>query len=156
MAGGEGSRLRPLTSGLPKPLVPVVGRPVMEHILRLLREHGIQDVIVTLRFLEKPSWGEVFSDQVNTGIYVLDPQVLSLIRSDKVVDWSADIFPAMLARKMPLYGHLATGYWCDIGNIQTYYQANWDALAGRVKVEIPGQRREGDVWIGEDVELGHD
>ena len=255
MAGGEGSRLRPLTSGLPKPLVPVVGRPVMEHILRLLREHGIQDVIVTLqylgssirdyfgdgsdfgmeityavedsplgtagsvknaqahldepfivisgdaltdidlaralqfhqdrqalativltavanpleygvvitssegkvlRFLEKPSWGEVFSDQVNTGIYVLDPQVLSLIRSDKVVDWSADIFPAMLARKMPLYGYLATGYWCDIGNIQTYYQANWDALAGRVKVEIPGQRREGDVWIGEDVELGHD
>src|SRR5437868_14878243 len=84
------------------------------------------------RFLEKPSWGEVFSDQVNTGIYVLDPQVLSLIRSDRVVDWSADIFPAMLARKMPLYGHLATGDWCDIGNIQTYYQANGDALAGRV------------------------
>jgi mannose-1-phosphate guanylyltransferase / phosphomannomutase len=255
MAGGEGSRLRPLTSGLPKPLVPVVGKPIMEHILRLLREHGIQDVIVTLqylgsairdyfgdgsdfgvdityvvedsplgtagsvknaqshlgepfivisgdaltdidlgralqfhqdrkalatvvltsvsnplefgvvitspdgavqRFLEKPSWGEVFSDQVNTGIYILDPQVLDLVAAGRVVDWSADIFPTMLARRMPLFGYLAPGYWCDIGNLQTYYQANWDALHGRVKVDIAGERREDGVWVGEDVELGHD
>src|SRR5438045_9102755 len=51
MAGGEGSRLRPLTSGIPKPLVPVVGKPVLEHILRLLRKHGITDVVVTLQYL---------------------------------------------------------------------------------------------------------
>jgi len=254
MAGGEGSRLRPLTSGIPKPLVPVVGKPVMEHILRLLRKHGITDVVVTLqylgssirdyfrdgsdfgmdityvvedvplgtagsvknaqqyldepfivisgdaltdidlglvmqyhedkgaaativltsvanplefgvvitdgdgrisRFLEKPSWGEVFSDQVNTGIYVIEPHVLDLIPSAKVVDWSADVFPRMLSGGSALFGYVAPGYWCDIGNIQTYYQANWDALEGRVDVEIAGERRDGNVFIGEDVEMGY-
>jgi len=255
MAGGEGSRLRPLTSGIPKPLVPVVGKPVMEHILRLLRKHGVTDVVVTLqylgsairdyfgdgsdfgvdityvvedsplgtagsvknaqefldepfivisgdaltdidlgavmryheekgaaativltsvpnpleygvvitspdgtikRFLEKPSWGEVFSDQVNTGIYVIEPKVLDMMPPATVVDWSGDVFPKMLANAMPLYGQLVPGYWCDIGNIQTYYQANWDALEGRVDVEISGQRRHGNVWIGENVEIGYD
>ena len=255
MAGGEGSRLRPLTSGRPKPLVPVVGEPVMQHTLRLLRRHGITDVVVTLqymgsairdyfgdgsdlgvdityvvedaplgtagsvknaeqyldepflvisgdaltdidldravqahrgrramvtvvlhsvpnplefgvvitnpdgsinRFLEKPSWGEVFSDQVNTGIYVMDPAVLELLPPSAVVDWSTDVFPKMLKNSLPLYGHLAEGYWCDIGNLQTYYQANWDALGGQVQVEIAGARRDGHIWVGEDVELAHD
>jgi mannose-1-phosphate guanylyltransferase/phosphomannomutase len=253
MAGGEGSRLRPLTSGIPKPLVPVVGKPVMEHILRLLRKHGITDVVVTLqylgsairdyfgdgsdfgvdityvvedsplgtagsvknaqeyldepfivisgdaltdidlgavmayhrdksaaativltsvsnpleygvvitnpdgtinRFLEKPSWGEVFSDQVNTGIYVIQPEVLDLLPPATVVDWSGDVFPKMLSQSIPLFGYLAPGYWCDIGNIQTYYQANWDALESRVDVEVPGERRDGNVWMGENVEMG--
>jgi mannose-1-phosphate guanylyltransferase/phosphomannomutase len=255
MAGGEGSRLRPLTSGRPKPLVPVVGKPVMEHILTLLRKHGITEVVVTLqylgsairdyfgdgsdfgmdityvvedsplgtagsvknaqeyldepfivisgdaltdidltaairyheekqamativlysvpnpleygvvitrpdgaieRFLEKPSWGEVFSDQVNTGIYVLDPGVLNLLPPATVVDWSGDVFPRMLRDALPLYGYLAPGYWCDIGNLQTYYQANWDALSGAVDVEIEGERRDGNVWVGENVEMGLD
>ena len=253
MAGGEGSRLRPLTSGIPKPLVPVVGKPVMEHILRLLKHHGITDVVVTLqylgsairdyfgdgsdfgvdityvvedsplgtagsvknaqqfldepfivisgdaltdidlgkvmafhrekdasativltsvsnpleygvvitnpdgtinRFLEKPSWGEVFSDQVNTGIYVIEPAVLDMMPPATVVDWSGDVFPKMLTSAVPLYGYLAPGYWCDIGNIQTYYQANWDALEGRVDVEIAGERRHGNVCMGENVEIG--
>src|SRR3989449_5541342 len=255
MAGGEGSRLRPLTSGVPKPLVPVVGKPVMEHILRLLRKHGITDVVVTLqylgsairdyfgdgsdfgvdityvvedsplgtagsvknaqefldepfivisgdaltdidlgavmryhqekgaaativltsvpnplefgvaitnpgrtikRLLEKPSWGDAFTDQVNTGGYLIDPKVLDMMPPATVVDWSGDVFPKMLANAMPLYGHLVPGYWCDIGNIQTYYQANWDALEGRVDVEISGERRHGNVWIGENVEIGYD
>ena len=51
MAGGEGTRLRPLTSNQPKPMVPIVGKPCMEHILELLRTHGFEDVIVTLAFL---------------------------------------------------------------------------------------------------------
>src|ERR1700720_2490434 len=51
MAGGEGARLRPLTSRMPKPLVPVVGAPVLEHILRLLRTHGITQVVVTLAYI---------------------------------------------------------------------------------------------------------
>jgi mannose-1-phosphate guanylyltransferase/phosphomannomutase len=108
------------------------------------------------RFLEKPSWGEVFSDQVNTGIYLLEPEVLGLLPPATVVDWSSDVFPKMLANAMPLFGYLAPGYWCDIGNIQTYYQANWDALEGRVDVEIAGQRRDGNVFIGDDVEIGYD
>jgi mannose-1-phosphate guanylyltransferase / phosphomannomutase len=255
MAGGEGSRLRPLTSRRPKPLVPVVGLPVMEHILDLLRSHGITEVVVTLaylgadirnhfgdgsdfgmsieyvvedsplgtagsvrnaahlleetflvisgdaltdfdlgwaveehrrrgshativlysvpnpleygvvvtdgdgavrRFLEKPSWGEVFSDQANTGIYVIEPQVLDYVKPGMSFDWSQDVFPQMLRRHEPLYGIVASGYWCDIGNIQSYMQANWDALEGRVRCRIPGTRHEGGVWIGEGVEFGLD
>jgi mannose-1-phosphate guanylyltransferase/phosphomannomutase len=252
MAGGEGTRLRPLSSQYPKPMVPVVGTPVIEHNLRLLRDHGITEVVVTLHylgadirnrlgdgadlemtidyvvedrplgtagsvrnaahllddtflimsgdcltdidlsrliaehrergalasicltsvpnpleygavitgsdsrvehFLEKPSWGEVFSDHVNTGMYVIEPEVLEQIKLGASVDWSQDVFPRMLRRREPLFGFVAEGYWCDIGNIPSFLQANWDALAGRVRCHIPGHQ-EGDVWIGEDVELG--
>ncbi len=252
MAGGEGARLRPLTSQYPKPLVPIVGIPIIEHILRLLRRHGITDVVVTLaylgadirnrigdgsdldmnieyvvedrpmgtagsvknaaellddtfliisgdsltdidltwavaehkrlgaqatlvlksvpnpleygvvvtepdgsikRFLEKPSWGEVFSDHVNTGIYVIEPKVLDHIRPGRVTDWSQDVFPQMLRRRQPLFGVVAEGYWCDVGNIQSYMQANWDVLDGKVDCHIPG-RRDGNVWVGEGVEFG--
>ena len=51
MAGGEGSRLRPLTSRRPKPLVPVANKPVMHHIVDLLRRHGIAEVVATLHYL---------------------------------------------------------------------------------------------------------
>src|SRR5579884_3014346 len=51
MAGGEGTRLRPLTSNQPKPMVPIVGKPCMEHIIELLARHGFEDVIVTVAFL---------------------------------------------------------------------------------------------------------
>src|SRR6059058_3478805 len=51
MAGGEGSRLRPLTSNMPKPLVPVAGRPIMEHILLHLRRHQLRDVVATVQYL---------------------------------------------------------------------------------------------------------
>ncbi len=105
------------------------------------------------RFLEKPSWGEVFSDHANTGIYVIEPSVLEHIKPDVSVDWSQDVFPKMLRRKEPLYGIVAQGYWCDIGSIQSYMQANWDALEGHVRCHIPG-RREGNVWIGDGVEFG--
>ena len=176
MAGGEGTRLRPMTANQPKPMLPVVNRPIMEHVLRLLRRHGLTETVVTVqflasmvrnyfgdgedfgmslqyateetplgtagsvknaedalrdepflvisgdaltdidlsdliafhkdnnalvtvalarvpdplefgivivdddgkiqRFLEKPTWGQVFSDTVNTGIYVMEPEVL--------------------------------------------------------------------------------
>jgi len=51
MAGGEGTRLRPLTSNQPKPMVPIVGKPCMEHIIELLRHHGFDEVIITLAYL---------------------------------------------------------------------------------------------------------
>ncbi|MGA7172830.1 MAG: sugar phosphate nucleotidyltransferase [Candidatus Dormiibacterota bacterium] len=273
MAGGEGSRLRPLTSRRPKPLVPVVGRPCMEHVLRLLRRHGITEVIITLqylgasirnyfgdgaelgmqleyvvedrplgtagsvknaaslldetfivisgdaltdidltqavafhrdhnsqatlvlskvanpleygvvitgadghveRFLEKPSWGEVFSDQVNTGIYVIEPTVLEYCPEGEPADWSQDIFPEMLRRRDSLWATVGRGYWCDIGSVQSYLQANWDALEGRVVCEIAGQRTgpsqwtnegasvadtariEGPAFIGRDAVIGHE
>jgi len=81
------------------------------------------------QFLEKPTWGEVISDTVNTGIYVLDPEVLAYIPDNTPFDFSQDLFPAMMAAGDSIYGHIADGYWCDVGNIEEYMQANADVLA---------------------------
>jgi mannose-1-phosphate guanylyltransferase / phosphomannomutase len=252
MAGGEGTRLRPLTSNQPKPMVSIVGKPCMEHILELLREHGLSEVIVTVaflpqairsyfgngeslglpisysveesplgtagsvrhaaarldetflvisgdalcdidlselvafhkekgaavtiglksvdnplefgivvtdedgkieRFLEKPSWGQVFSDTINTGIYVLEPEVLKHVPTDRPHDFSKELFPYLLEMGRPLYGYVMDGYWQDIGNLDQYRQANFDALEENVKLNIPGIRIRGNVWLGEGVEI---
>ncbi len=253
MAGGEGTRLRPLTSNQPKPMVSIVGKPCMEHILELLREHGMTDVIVTVaflpqairgyfgdgeplsmeigysveesplgtagsvrlaarhldetflvisgdalcdldlsaltafhkergaavtiglksvdnplefgivvtdddgrieRFLEKPSWGQVFSDTINTGIYVLEPEVLRHVPSDRPFDFSKELFPYLLEMGRPLYGYVMDGYWQDIGNLDQFRQANFDALDESVRLNVPGIRIRGNVWLGEGVEIG--
>jgi len=252
MAGGEGTRLRPLTSNQPKPMVPIVGKPCMEHILELLRTHGFTDVIVTVaflpqairsyfgdggnlgldiqysveesplgtagsvrlasdalddtflvisgdalcdidlgrivqthkekgaavtiglksvenplefgivvtdedgkveRFLEKPSWGQVFSDTINTGIYVLEPEVLKHVPVDEPYDFSKELFPLLLEMGRPIYGCVCDGYWQDIGNLDQFRQANFDALDEKVQLSIPGLKIRGDVWIGEGVEI---
>jgi mannose-1-phosphate guanylyltransferase / phosphomannomutase len=252
MAGGEGTRLRPLTSNQPKPMVSIVGKPCMEHILELLREHGMTDVIVTVaflpqairgyfgdgeslgmeigysveesplgtagsvrlaarqldetflvisgdalcdvdlsaltafhrergaavtiglksvdnplefgivvtddegrieRFLEKPSWGQVFSDTINTGIYVLEPEVLRHVPSDRPFDFSKELFPYLLEMGRPLYGYVMDGYWQDIGNLDQFRQANFDALDESIRLNIPGIRIRGNVWLGEGVEV---
>ena len=51
MAGGEGTRLRPLTSNTPKPMLPLVNRPMMEHIIDLLKRHGVDEIVVTVAFM---------------------------------------------------------------------------------------------------------
>jgi mannose-1-phosphate guanylyltransferase / phosphomannomutase len=252
MAGGEGTRLRPLTSNQPKPMVPIVGKPCMEHILELLKEHGLEDVVVTVaflpqairsyfgdgeslglnieysveesplgtagsvrlasgkldetflvisgdalcdvdltklvechrekgaavtiglksvdnplefgivvtdeddkieRFLEKPSWGQVFSDTINTGIYVIEPEVMRHVPTDRPYDFSKELFPLLLEMGRPLYGHVFEGYWLDIGNLDQFRQANFDALDEAVKLNVPGIRLRGNVWLGEGVEL---
>lgn len=246
MAGGEGTRLRPLTCNMPKPMMPVFDKPVMEYSLELLRKHGIKDIAVTLqylpgavegyfqdgrdmglniiyfiedtplgtagsvtnaeefldetfmvisgdaltdfpldeafefhrsrgalatlvltrvespleyglvltdqegrirRFLEKPSWGEVFSDTVNTGIYILEPEALQYVKPKTRFDFSRDLFPFFLAQGKALYGCILQGYWCDIGNCRQYRQVHIDILNGMVKVDIPGER-EGNIIIG--------
>ena len=252
MAGGEGTRLRPLTSNQPKPMVPIVGKPCMEHIVELLKTHGLDDVIVTVafmpqairgyfgageshgvsirysveespagtagsvklaeealdetflvisgdalcdidlaelvrfhrekgalatiglvsvpnplefgivvtdaegrieRFLEKPSWGQVFTDTINTGIYVLEPEVLRHVPTDRPYDFSKELFPLLLEMGRPLYGYVAEGYWQDIGNLDQYRQANFDALDEKVRLNVAGIRLRGNVWVGEGVGL---
>src|SRR6476660_7873862 len=219
LARGEGTRLRPLTSNQPKPMVPIVGKPCMEHIIDLLRRHGIDEIVVTVaylpqvirgyfgdgeslgvtlpysveetplgtagsvkhavaplalksvenplefgvviidedgrieRFLEKPSWGQVFSDTINTGVYVLEPEVLKSVPEGEPHDFSKQLFPHLLERGNPLYGHVLDGYWQDIGNLDQYRQANFDALEGHVELAIPGIQLRGNVWIGEGVNL---
>ena len=69
MAGGEGTRLRPLTSNQPKPMVPIVGKPCMEHILELLRAHGLEDVIVTVAFMPQAIRG-YFGDGESLGVEI--------------------------------------------------------------------------------------
>ena len=252
MAGGEGTRLRPLTSNQPKPMVPIVGRPCLEHVLELVGRHGFEEVVITLaflpqairsyfgtgttvgleleysveevplgtagsvrlasgrlrettlvisgdalcdidltelitvhrqkgaavtiglksvenplefgivvtdedgrveRFLEKPSWGEVFSDTINTGIYVLEPEVLKHVPTEGPYDFSKELFPKLLELGEPIYGHVCDGYWQDIGNLDQFRAANFDALDERVQLAIPGLRLKDNVWIGEGVEV---
>ncbi|MBW7883798.1 MAG: NTP transferase domain-containing protein [Caldilineaceae bacterium] len=253
MAGGEGSRLRPLTIGRPKPMVPVVNKSVLGHIFDLLKHHGITEVIVTLRYMasaiqdfyddgssigmkitysveeapmgtagsvklaadqlddtfivisgdamtdfnleeivrvhkargslasitltpvpnplefgvittdeegritqfqEKPSWGEVTSDTVNAGLYVLEPEVLDLIPAGVPYDFSSELFPRMLAEKMPIYGYVADGYWCDVGNISEYMRANSDMLYGKLRMSEPiGTHLGGGIWVGRNVDI---
>lgn len=93
------------------------------------------------RFLEKPGWGEVFSDTVNTGIYVLEPEVIRGVPAGRPYDFSRDLFPALLATGAPLYGCVADGYWCDIGDLTAYLQANLDLLRGRLRFPAPPQPR---------------
>src|SRR5574342_40401 len=95
------------------------------------------------RFLEKPTWSEVFSDTVNTGIYVLERSVLDLIPPQREFDFSKDLFPLMMREGKKLYGHIATGYWRDVGDLLEYRLAHQDILAGTVKVKIPGRKVEG-------------
>ncbi|MGB9662814.1 MAG: sugar phosphate nucleotidyltransferase [Moorellaceae bacterium] len=252
MAGGEGSRLRPLTCRRPKPLVPVANRPVMEYCVELLREQGFKEIGVTLQylptlveeyfgdgsdfgvrlryfvehsplgtagsvknaadfldetfvvvsgdaltdfnlqkaldfhrerramatlvltqvenpleygvviteedgriraFLEKPSWGEVFSDRINTGIYILEPEVLELVPPDTFFDFSKDLFPLLLREGKPLFGITLEGYWCDIGHVGQYIQAHQDILTGKVKIKVVGEDKGQGVVVGEGVEI---
>lgn len=253
MAGGEGSRLRPLTINRPKPMVSVVNKPCLGHIFDLLKRHGIGEAVVTLqylasviedaygdggavgmrlrysveesplgtggsvrqigdalgaepflvvsgdaltdidlgavlafhrekaaavtlclkhvpdpleygvvitdtdgrvtKFLEKPSWGEIFSDTINTGIYVIDPRVLERYPVGTSFDFSKDLFPRLLAEGEPLYGYIAEGYWTDVGTIAEYARANADVLHGKVRVAPLGREIAPAVWVDGDTEV---
>jgi len=256
MAGGEGTRLRPMTANQPKPMLPVANRPIMEHVLRLLKRHGFDETIVTVqflaalvrnyfgdgeefgmslqyateemplgtagsvrnaedalreepflvisgdaltdmdltalvdfhqekgalvtvglarmpnplefgivitqedgriqRFLEKPTWGQVFSDTVNTGLYVMEPEVLAEVPPGEVVDWSGDVFPRLLERGAPLYGYISDGYWEDVGTHESYLKVQADVLARRVQTDIAGFEVSPGVWVAEGAEVDTD
>ncbi|MBZ8181939.1 mannose-1-phosphate guanyltransferase [Oscillatoria salina] len=249
MAGGSGTRLRPLTCDLPKPMVPVLNRPIAEHIINLLRRNQIAEIIATLhylpdvmreyfqdgsdfgveityaveedqplgtsgcvkniaellddtflvisgdsltdfdlqaavafhkekkskatlvlkrvpnpiefgvvitdrenrirRFLEKPSSSEIFSDTVNTGTYILEPEVLDYLPFNEESDFSKDLFPLLLEKEQPMYGYIAEGYWCDIGHLDAYREAHYDSLHGKVKIQLPYQEKFPGVWVGQ-------
>src|SRR4029079_16281144 len=105
------------------------------------------------RFLEKPSWGQVFSDTINTGIYVLEPEVLRHVPTDRPYDFSKELFPLLLEMGRPIYGHVLDGYWQDIGNLDQFRQANFAALDGRVQLDIPGLQLRGNVWVSQEVDI---
>ncbi|WGV23396.1 mannose-1-phosphate guanyltransferase [Halotia branconii] len=249
MAGGSGTRLRPLTCDLPKPMVPILNRPIAEHIINLLKRHQITEVIATLhylpdvlrdyfqdgddfgvqmtyaveedqplgtagcvkniaelldetflvisgdsitdfdlsaaiafhkrkgskatliltrvpnpiefgvvitddqanirRFLEKPSTSEIFSDTVNTGTYILEPEVLEYLPDNTESDFSKDLFPLLLEKGEPMYGYIAQGYWCDVGHLDAYREAQYDALERKVNLDFAYKEVSSDLWVGQ-------
>jgi mannose-1-phosphate guanylyltransferase / phosphomannomutase len=92
------------------------------------------------KFLEKPSWSEVFSDTINTGIYVLEKETLGLVpkaRGNKSdCDFSKDLFPYLLKNKLPLYGATLSGYWRDVGSLDDYIKTNLEALKGKINLPL--------------------
>jgi len=105
------------------------------------------------RFLEKPTWGQVFSDTVNTGIYVMEPEVLAEVRTGEPVDWSGDVFPQLLKQGAPLFGWIADGYWEDVGTHESYLKAQVDVLSGRVEADIAGFEVSPGIWVAEGAEV---
>src|SRR5437016_3338162 len=131
-----------------------IGLKAMENPLEfgivITREDGSIE-----RFLEKPTWGQVFSDTINTGIYVLEPEIFDHI-PEGVVDFSSDVFPALLQAGKPLYGSMAEGYWEDVGTLEAYARAHQDILDGKANVDVAGFRLREGVWLGEGAEVDPD
>ena len=252
MAGGFGTRIQPLTGSMPKPMIPLFNRPIMLHIVELLKKYDITELVMLLyhqpfyiknffrdgsdfgvkityvtpiadmgtagavkaaekylnepflvisgdlltdfnlkkiidfhvdhkakatitltsvkdplqfgvvitdkekritQFLEKPGWGEVISDTINTGIYVLEPEVLKYIPEGENFDFSQDLFPLMLKKKDALFGVTAKGYWRDIGNTDSYREAYHDIFKGRVNLKIDEPKLD---FVGKDLRVGAD
>jgi len=269
MAGGEGTRLRPLTLNIPKPMVKLLDKPVIEHSIDLLKKHGIKDIGITLayrpmvimdhlgngseqgvhleyfvedaplgtagsvkqgeqfigsesfivlsgdavcdlnlsdaiafhnreqnavtvvtyhhdspleygivltdkeqnitQFVEKPSWNQVFSDSINTGIYILSPSVLAKIPVGIKFDFAKDLFPILLAERQKMKTFQCEGYWRDMGDCKEYLQSSIDALGKKVQLEtgryaetgkvlhkLPLQKNisyTGAIFIDKDVEI---
>ena len=101
------------------------------------------------RFLEKPSSSEIFSDTVNTGTYILEPEVLEYLPLKQESDFSKDLFPLLLAKGEPMYGYIAEGYWCDVGHLDAYREAQYDALEKKVKLDFAYTEESPGIWLGQ-------
>nr|VFJ57593.1 MAG: mannose-1-phosphate guanylyltransferase / phosphomannomutase [Candidatus Kentron sp. DK] len=257
MAGGFGTRLLPLTHFKPKPMISILGRPILEYILQLLKRHGIRKSILTLyykpqeikqyfgsgrdmdceinyvieqkplgtagsaaqaldlhptkspvliisgdcltdldlgeairfhqdkaadvtivlkrvknpyeygivitdeegrvqKFLEKPSRAEVFSDTINTGIYLINPDILRQVPKGREYDFSKQLFPKALNAGKRLYGVVLDGYWADIGDLDQYRQTQFDFLHRRIALEMPGSIYSPGIQVGENVHIEDD
>jgi len=239
LAGGFGTRIQPLTNSIPKPMLPILNRPMMEHIILKLRDDlGIKDIAILLyfspeviqdhfkdgkefgvnisyvlpdddygtagavgmardfldetfiivsgdlvtdfdfktiysfhqekkseltialtpvenplqfgvviaspegkiqKFLEKPSWGEVFSDTINTGIYIIEPKIMDFIPHGENFDFAKDLFPTLMKNNVTLWGCMVEGYWRDVGNPESYREVYQDIFNGTIVLPIKGE-----------------
>jgi mannose-1-phosphate guanylyltransferase / phosphomannomutase len=106
------------------------------------------------RFLEKPSWGEVFSDTANTGMYIMNADIIHAhVPAGVKYDFSMELFPRLRERGIPLYGYIEGGYWRDIGTLTAYCDVHRDILDGKIDIPFPGKKIAPDVWAGRDVEI---
>ena len=237
LAAGIGTRLKPLTSEIPKPMVPVLGKPVLHHTLNNLKKNGFTDICINLfhkpeiitnyfkksefnitfslekkllgtagavkkqekffddtfvvmsgdglsdinlkkalafhkknkalativlkevdvrleygvtltgaggkikSFVEKPSWKDIFANTINTGIYIFEPEIFKFIPKNKFFDFGMDVFPLLLKKKQKLFGYVMKDYWTDIGNVNEYKKGVFDALSGKIKLDISGVKK---------------
>ena len=102
-------------------------------------------------FLEKPSWGEVITDTINTGIYVISPIAMRSVPDGKEFDFSKDLFPKLLEEREPIYGYTAEGYWKDIGGIDEYGASHRDLFKGNLTLN--GNRIGANVSISPSAKL---
>jgi NDP-sugar pyrophosphorylase family protein len=109
-------------------------------------------------FQEKPRPAEALSNVANTGIYVFEPEIFRYIPPGQFYDFGKQVFPHLVKAGCPFYGITVDGYWCDVGNIDTYRQAHADVLAGMVSTNIGGRlfsvENGGRVLLGEGVHIG--
>ena len=82
-----------------------------------------------MRLLEKPTWGQVFSDTVNTGIYVMEPEVLAICRPGATSIGAPTSSRGCSPRARRSTAGIADGYWEDIGTPRRYLKAQADVLA---------------------------
>lgn len=96
------------------------------------------------RFLEKPSWGEVFSDTINTGIYIIEPEILEYIPYKKNFDFAKDLFPKLMSEDIALWGCPLKGYWRDVGNPESYRDVYKDIFNKEIILNIKGKETKVD------------
>jgi NDP-sugar pyrophosphorylase family protein len=104
-------------------------------------------------FQEKPLVGEEKSNLANSGIYVFEPDIFSYIPEKKFYDFGKNVFPDLLERKIPYYGFKHSQYWNDVGGLEEYQRGNFDALEGKVKLNIPGKQIREGVWVGKNCRI---
>ncbi|MDD3519864.1 MAG: NDP-sugar synthase [Actinomycetota bacterium] len=253
LAAGLGTRLRPLTDLISKPMAPIVNKPVMEHIIELLKKHNFNEIVCNLHwypeaikdyfgdgskwntkitysyesellgtaggvkkvesffegqtfiilsgdaltdidlkellefhkekggictialtevedtsqygvvildndnrimgFQEKPLMGEAKSKLANSGIYVFEPEIFKHIPASSFYDFGRDLYPKLLKEDIPYYGYKHSRYWNDVGSFEEYQQGNFDALEGKVKVNIPGIQINNGIWLGKNCKI---
>jgi mannose-1-phosphate guanylyltransferase len=270
LAAGKGTRVRPITYTIPKPLIPILQKPVMEFLLELLRQHGFDQVVVNVShlaneiesyfrdgqrfgveiaysfegrivdgqlvgealgsaggmrriqdfypffddtfvvlcgdalidldlteavkfhrekgaiativmksvprdqvssygvvvtdetgrvkaFQEKPSVEEALSTNINTGIYIFEPEVLDYIPSGKEFDIGSELFPKLVEMGAPFYAVSMDFEWVDIGKVPDYWHAIRSVLRGEVKnVQIPGKEVFPGIYTGLNVAVNWD
>ncbi|MCE5323734.1 NDP-sugar synthase [bacterium] len=110
---------------------------------------GCDESANVTRILEKPKSTEVFTNMVSTGIYILEPEVMSCIPYDASCDFSRKVFPAMLANRESIKALSPAGYWCDVGDAGQYRNVHFDALTGKLMLDLPATHIGEGIWIGE-------
>jgi mannose-1-phosphate guanylyltransferase len=271
LAAGKGTRVRPITYTIPKPMIPILQKPVMEFLLELLRQHGFDEIMVNVShlaeeienyfrdgqrfgvqigysfegkidddgklvgeaigsaggmrriqdfspffddtfvvlcgdalidldlteavkwhkskgaiatiitksvpreevssygvvvtdednrvkaFQEKPSTEDALSTNINTGIYIFEPEVFNYIPSEVEFDIGGDLFPKLVEINAPFYAIPMDFEWVDIGKVPDYWRAIRGVLLGEIKnVQIPGHEIAPGIYTGLNVAVNWD